>query len=932
MANIYISPTGNDTTGDGSQANPWKTVRKANAMAQPGDTVWMADGTYRLLDGNENEYFTFASGTSENQITWRPINPGNVSWNGQYQVNNWVQDSAKLWHVSLAGLPILGHFGQDSSAEYMPDNIFPYLLNDFPPVEIYNIATCTGSAACAGRYTLYNVHNGKPYYITRSDPTSGASYYLYWTGTRWRIAATLDAASNYWELAIDDAATPQSATAYTAHGSCTGSPSISYAEVPSVGTTVVPADFTNPPAQALNDATDAVSFWHNGQLVFSLSYYDVVNQVLFLKLNDFTKITNLNTQAWIFNPNLGVELYTPDYSAGASYITIQDITLLPGTFIGLGANASGTAIKRVRMSSIVKGNPFLHDCYFDYIGHPRDIWAGSNGVYTKAIRQNTTYGKATGTGTNPKTRGCFFGRNRMGADIYYGGSSIANYQCYDNVVYSHQFLFMAATAGGEIYNNSFFLERAYIYGVAPMPVRPGMAPIYQIPVNSGVAYHNNYLEVGNCGAAAAFNFGGSTTSATGSNNIAVLTDAANGASESVFVWEETGDTFGAWTSCLWISNGDHGFWSGNTPSYGNNAAFQVWMNGLGSGHVYIANAAERISPQAVEAFLDTNPTLADAKAFFRRWATRLSGRNTAYAAMGPVLNLAYEDHPATIVGDGTIRLLDSSASVMIGGDLVEIGTDGTYFYWDGLPMSVGDTLPCATGGVTYEVSVSAIAASDCTLAIHVTTLAGETVRDVLRQIVGSAGNIPQGGATESSVTALASAVAAIPTTPLLANDARLPAPGHAIAGASELAEVSNQLEAIEAKTNTLGSASVVVSSPIVNGVDLELVQFDDYLVANGRQIDWSNSAGNWFAGNLSGAIATFTAKSASGATIFACSCAIVAAMGTQLVRLELPAAKTGLFTMGGKSYSYQLLLQKSGYRETEITGDITITTTASVPS
>lgn len=42
----YISPTGNDTTGDGSTGNPYKTLDKAMTVGSGGDTVIYKDGTY----------------------------------------------------------------------------------------------------------------------------------------------------------------------------------------------------------------------------------------------------------------------------------------------------------------------------------------------------------------------------------------------------------------------------------------------------------------------------------------------------------------------------------------------------------------------------------------------------------------------------------------------------------------------------------------------------------------------------------------------------------------------------------------------------------------------------------------------------------------------------------------------------------------------
>jgi hypothetical protein len=48
MATRYISTTGNDTTGDGTEGNPWATIAKAYASSASGDTIVAAAGTYAM--------------------------------------------------------------------------------------------------------------------------------------------------------------------------------------------------------------------------------------------------------------------------------------------------------------------------------------------------------------------------------------------------------------------------------------------------------------------------------------------------------------------------------------------------------------------------------------------------------------------------------------------------------------------------------------------------------------------------------------------------------------------------------------------------------------------------------------------------------------------------------------------------------------------
>lgn len=87
MATIYLSPTGNDSTGDGSSGNPYLTLDKCYTVASGGDTIHFLAGTYTLVaqDFNknltiegDNNLTTFLDGTSTvtpNHFWWRFYNP-----------------------------------------------------------------------------------------------------------------------------------------------------------------------------------------------------------------------------------------------------------------------------------------------------------------------------------------------------------------------------------------------------------------------------------------------------------------------------------------------------------------------------------------------------------------------------------------------------------------------------------------------------------------------------------------------------------------------------------------------------------------------------------------------------------------------------------------------------------------------------------------
>lgn len=83
----YVSPAGSDTTGDGSELNPWKTIQHAANNVSAGDTVEVKAGTY------PEKVVVTTSGTSGNYVTFRnfgtdvvtiqpPGDPSSLSTNG----------------------------------------------------------------------------------------------------------------------------------------------------------------------------------------------------------------------------------------------------------------------------------------------------------------------------------------------------------------------------------------------------------------------------------------------------------------------------------------------------------------------------------------------------------------------------------------------------------------------------------------------------------------------------------------------------------------------------------------------------------------------------------------------------------------------------------------------------------------------------------
>jgi hypothetical protein len=81
---IYIATTGNDTTGNGSKPNPYKTFKKALSVAVAGDGILAADGTYAEAQGAGTSGYLWIS---KNLADWLVLEPekgtrGNVTITG----------------------------------------------------------------------------------------------------------------------------------------------------------------------------------------------------------------------------------------------------------------------------------------------------------------------------------------------------------------------------------------------------------------------------------------------------------------------------------------------------------------------------------------------------------------------------------------------------------------------------------------------------------------------------------------------------------------------------------------------------------------------------------------------------------------------------------------------------------------------------------
>lgn len=89
MATYYISPTGNDTTGNGSSGTPWATIAKAITGSTNGDTIICKNGTY-----------TWVNQTVFNERTIQAETNGLVIFDASSTEVNWVPGT----NVTITGL------------------------------------------------------------------------------------------------------------------------------------------------------------------------------------------------------------------------------------------------------------------------------------------------------------------------------------------------------------------------------------------------------------------------------------------------------------------------------------------------------------------------------------------------------------------------------------------------------------------------------------------------------------------------------------------------------------------------------------------------------------------------------------------------------------------------------------------------------------
>ena len=117
----HVSMSGSDVTGDGTLNNPYASLQKAEQQVQPGDTVYVHQGTYRNDDFNDDDIWEgnnlltiTANGTASNPIVFSSF-PGDavlLEFDSTYGII--IKNSS---YITFTGFEIKGIGDQITQAE-----------------------------------------------------------------------------------------------------------------------------------------------------------------------------------------------------------------------------------------------------------------------------------------------------------------------------------------------------------------------------------------------------------------------------------------------------------------------------------------------------------------------------------------------------------------------------------------------------------------------------------------------------------------------------------------------------------------------------------------------------------------------------------------------------------------------------------------------
>jgi len=130
MTTIHVAVTGSDTA-DGTESAPLRTINHAAALARPGDTVLVHEGTYR-------EWVKPVRGglSDSRRITFQAANGEKVVIKGSEQITGWTREDGSVWRVEVPN-SVFGDFNPYSE-RIAGDWVVPLTADPMPHLgEVY---------------------------------------------------------------------------------------------------------------------------------------------------------------------------------------------------------------------------------------------------------------------------------------------------------------------------------------------------------------------------------------------------------------------------------------------------------------------------------------------------------------------------------------------------------------------------------------------------------------------------------------------------------------------------------------------------------------------------------------------------------------------------------------------------------------------------
>jgi parallel beta-helix repeat protein len=191
MSTIYVSPSGSDSRGDGSSANPFKTIGKASSTADGDhtiDTIQIAAGTYYETVTPPRDGLIYNGDRGPEGDEWLTIIDPSTAVTGKWsRVKDTWATEASVWQLNLGYQPGMFTYngqciecvGQDLMTGRLPSPLPPYfppgLPVDRPGRSLLAVANTTKVSSIALNQPV-NFWDG-PYALAAYDTKTGLTYF-----------------------------------------------------------------------------------------------------------------------------------------------------------------------------------------------------------------------------------------------------------------------------------------------------------------------------------------------------------------------------------------------------------------------------------------------------------------------------------------------------------------------------------------------------------------------------------------------------------------------------------------------------------------------------------------------------------------------------------------------------------------------------------